>query len=123
MLSQPSLPLPPFSKKAKASVQLSADDLAAVKERVADGICVLGLRFTEDMAVPGERFETLRRELGDGFIGVEIDSSEGNEWGIRKRAHSVLTGDLVDEPGHPTREALDQVLEFFRSRLVEPAAG
>ena len=43
--------------------------------------------------------------------------------GIRKRAHSVLTGDLVDEPGHPTREALDQVLEFFRSRLVEPAAG
>ncbi len=123
VLSQPSLPLPPFSKKAKASVQLSADDLAVVKERVADGICVLGLRFTGDMAVPGERFETLRRELGDGFIGVEIDSSEGNEWGIPKRAHSVLTGDLVDEPGHPTREALDQVLEFFRSRLVEPAVG
>ena len=72
---------------------------------------------------PAERFETLRRELGDGFIGVEIDSSEGNPWGIPKRAHSVLTGDLVDEPGHPTREALDQVLEFFRSRLVEPAAG
>ena len=34
VLSQPSLPLPPFSKKAKASVQLSAEDLTAVKERV-----------------------------------------------------------------------------------------
>ena len=83
---------------------------------------MLGLRFTEDIAVPADRFETLRRELGDGFIGVEIDSSEGNRWGIPKRAHSVLTENLVDEPGHPTREALDQVLEFFRSRLVEPVA-
>jgi dienelactone hydrolase len=122
VLSQPSLPLP-VSKKAKGSVQLSADDLAAAKDRVADGICVLGLRFTEDRAVPAARFETLRRELGDGFIGVEIDSSAGNQWDIPTSAHSVLTGHLVDEPGHPTREALDQVLEFFRSRLVEPVAG
>ena len=61
------------------------------------------------------------QELGDAFIGVEIDSSEGNPWGISKRAHSVLTEHLVDEPGHPTREALDQVLEFFRTRLLEPA--
>jgi dienelactone hydrolase len=122
VMSQPSLPMP-VSKKARASVQLSDADLAIVKERVADGVCVLGLRFTEDMAVPAARFETLRQELGDGFIGVEIDSSEGNPWGIPKRAHSVLTENLVDEPGHPTREALDQVLEFFRTRLVEPAAG
>jgi dienelactone hydrolase len=122
VLSQPSLPMP-LSKKGKASVQLSEEDFTAVKDRVADGICVLGLRFTEDMAVPGARFETLRRELGDGFIGVEIDSSEGNPWGIPKRAHSVLTENFVDEPGHPTREALDQVLEFFRTRLVELTAG
>jgi len=122
VLSQPSLPLPPIAKKAKRSVQLSDDDLRIVKDRVADGICVLGLRFTEDIAVPADRFETLRRELGDGFIGVEIDSSDGNPWGISKRAHSVLTEHFVDQPGHPTREALDQVLEFFRIRLVEPVS-
>ena len=85
---------------------------------MADGICVLGLRFTGDMAVPAERFERLRRELGDGFVGVEIDSSKGNPWGISGRAHSVLTEELVDEPGHPTRDALDQVLDLFRSRLL-----
>jgi hypothetical protein len=28
---------------------------------------------------------------------------------------------LVDEPGHPTRAALDQVLEFFRERLFPSA--
>jgi dienelactone hydrolase len=118
VLSQPSLPLP-VSKKAKASIHLSPEDLRAVKERVAnDDICVLGMRFTNDRAVPAERFATLRRELGDGFIGIEIDSSEGNQWGIPKNAHSVVTEHLVDEPGHPTQAALTQVLEFFRERLI-----
>ena len=119
VLSQPSLPIG-FTAKAKASVQLSPEDLKIVKERVAEGACVMGLRFTGDRAVPAERFETLRRELGDGFIGVEIDSSEGNAWGISTNAHSVLTEHFVDEPGHPTRDAMDQVLEFFRTRLVDP---
>jgi len=121
VLSQPSLPLP-IRRGAKASVQLSPEDLEVVKERAADGVCVLGLRFTGDPVVRAERFETLRRELGDAFIGVEIDSSPGNAAGIRTDAHSVVTEHLVDEPGHPTREALDQVLEFFRSRLLEDSA-
>ena len=29
----------------------------------------------------------------------------------------MLTQHLVDEPGHPTREALDRVLAFFAERL------
>ena len=72
-----------------------------MKERVADGICVLGLRFTDDMAVPVERFETLRRELGDGFIGVEIDSSEGNEWGIGKRPTPCSPATSSTSPATP----------------------
>jgi len=40
---------------------------------------------------------------------MEIDSSPGNPHGISTRTHSVLTVDLVDEPGHPTRSALDRV--------------
>ena len=32
-------------------------------------------------------------------------------------AHAVLTHDLVDEPGHPTRAALERVLAFFADRL------
>jgi dienelactone hydrolase len=84
---------------------------------VRDGACVLGLRFTHDAAVPDARFETLRDALGDGFVAVEIDSSKGNPHGIARRAHSVLTLDLVDEPGHPTKDALDRVLTFFDERL------
>jgi hypothetical protein len=33
-------------------------------------------------------------------------------------AHSVLTEHLIDELGQPTREALDQVLDHLRNRLV-----
>jgi len=120
VLSQPSLPLA-LTKKHRADVGISDADLARVKERVADGTCVLGLRFTGDKMVPAARFETLRSELGDGFIAVEIDSSPGNPYGIKRIAHSVLTNDFVDEPGHPTRDALDQVLAFFADRLT-PAA-
>ncbi len=119
VLSQPSLPIGPLGK-SKRSLQLAPADLARVKERAADGVCVLGLRFTGDILSPGERFARLRDELGDTFIGVEIDSSKGNEWGIPKTAHSVLTEHFVDEPGHPTRVALDQVLAFFQEKLAVP---
>jgi dienelactone hydrolase len=79
---------------------------------------MVGLRFTCDRLVPGERFETLRRALGDAFVAVEIDSSPGNPHGFARSAHSVLTEELRDEPGDPTAEALELVLEHLRSRLL-----
>jgi dienelactone hydrolase len=115
VLSQPSLPLP-LSAARKRDVGVSAEDLATVKAR--EGLCVLGLRFTHDRVVPAERFATLREELGESFVGVEIDSSSDNPHGIPTGAHSVLTEHLVDEPGHPTRDALDKVLDLFRERLL-----
>jgi len=119
VLSQPSLPLN-LTKRHKAALHLSPQDLAAVKARAADGQCVMGLRFTGDPLCPPDRFATLRAELGDAFIGVEIDSSKENAWGIRRLAHSVVTEDLVtDDPEHPTARALAQVLDFFDERLME----
>lgn len=120
VLSQPSLPFP-LGGKRKAAVGISDADLELVKKHAANGACVLGLRFSADPAVPRQRFETLRRDLGDAFIAVEIDSSPGNPHGIKRRAHSVLTLDLVDEPGHPTRAALERVLAFLKERLLTPA--
>jgi dienelactone hydrolase len=122
VMSQPSLPLG-FTKKARAGLYLSDADLTKVQDRMAaePDLCVLGLRFTGDRLVPEERFAHLREALGDRFVGVEIDSSKGNPHGNPRIAHSVLTEHLVDEPGHPTRDALEQVLELFRSRLLQPS--
>jgi dienelactone hydrolase len=117
VLSQPSLPFP-IRKRRRCDLGIDAADLARVKERTAAGVDVLALRFTGDIAAPPERFARLREELGDAFVGIEIDSSPGNPHNIRKQAHSVLTRELVDEPGHPTRDALDQVFDLFRKRLL-----
>jgi dienelactone hydrolase len=116
VLSQPSLPFP-LSKKFKADIGISDADLARVKERTAEGTCLLGLRFSNDPFCFEERFATLKKELGDAFIAVELDSSPGNAHGHPAKAHSVLTEHLQDREGTPTRAALDQTLTFFREKL------
>jgi dienelactone hydrolase len=69
VLSQPALPFGVF-KRQKRDLGISADDLACVKQRCADGVEVLGLRFTGDKTSPPERFQRLRDELGDAFVGI-----------------------------------------------------
>ena len=122
VLSQPSLPFG-VSRGHRAALHVSPETLSTVRARARGGCPVLGLRFSHDALCPAERFGTLRRELGEeGFEGIEIDSGPGNPHGIPRTAHSVLTHDLVDEAGHPTREALDRVLGFLAERLQTPAA-
>jgi dienelactone hydrolase len=116
VLSQPSLPFP-ISRRHRRDLGVSDADLVKIRARCAAGTPVMGLRFTGDRASPGERFARLRDELGDRFLAIEIDSSPGNPHGVPRDAHSVVTRHLVDEPGHPTRIALDRVIGFFRERL------
>lgn len=117
VLSQPSLPFP-VGRARRRSLGISADDLKVVQERVAEGVCVLGLRFRKDPVVPQERFDHLREALGEGFVAVELEG-DGNP-DSKRPPHSVLTEDLVDEPGHETQDALAQVLDLFQSRLLDP---
>jgi dienelactone hydrolase len=116
VVSQPGLPAP-LTARQRSALGLDPADLAAIRGRAQHGLCVLGLRFSNDKGCPAERFETLRRTLGDAFEGIEIDSSPGNPFAIPTRAHAVLTIDLVDELGHPTRAALDRALAFLNQRL------
>ena len=117
VLSQPSLPFG-VTRAHRAALHVSREELENAKKRVASGTTVLGLRFTDDPLCRGERFETLRRELGAGFEGIEIDSSPGNPSGHPRTAHSVVTTDLIDEAGQPTRAALERVLGLFREQLL-----
>jgi dienelactone hydrolase len=98
VVAQPSLPFP-VGKNRAADLNLSPGDLAAVKDRVAGGCQVLGLRYRDDPAV-GTRFDTLTRELGDGFLRVEFDG----------KRHSTLTE-------HRQQEGVDRVLAFLDEKL------
>lgn len=101
VVAQPSLPMP-VGKRRKADLGLSPADLDTVKSRVAQGCSVLGVRYDGDPAT-GTRFETLQRELGDGFLRVDLPSTGRGQ-------HATLTA-------HRSQEAVDRVLAFFRQRL------
>tara|TARA_R110002096_G_scaffold433887_5_gene654006 strand:- start:145644 stop:146483 length:840 start_codon:yes stop_codon:yes gene_type:complete len=117
VLSQPSLPFAVLPSQ-KRDLGIDKATLGTVQDRMKkEGLCVMGLRFTKDRAVPDERFAALREELGENFLAIEIDSSKGNAHNISRKAHSVLTNDLVPTEGHPTQEALNEVMQFFRTRL------
>ncbi|WP_032408122.1 dienelactone hydrolase family protein [Rhodococcoides fascians] len=117
VLSQPSLPFA-ASKSRSRSIDISAGDLSKVKSRCAAGdLTVLGMRFQGDTMCPPARFEFLREQLGDAFVSVELPDSSFNPEAFGP-PHSVVTEGLIDEPGQPTRQALDQVLDLFRSKLL-----
>jgi dienelactone hydrolase len=116
VLSQPSVPFP-LGAARRADPGVSEAELATVVKRTEDGLCVLGLRFSEDPVVPGERFATLRRRLGDAFEVIELDSKPGNPGGFAKGAHSVLTAEVRDRPGHQALAARERVVAFLRERL------
>lgn len=116
VLSQPSMPLALTSSR-KSTIDISPEDLSVVKDRCAAGLTVLGLRFRSDRLVPSSRFRFLEQELGSGFRAIELDDDDANPEAAMK-PHSVVTEHLVDEPGSPTRAALDEVLDLFRTRLL-----
>jgi dienelactone hydrolase len=118
VLSQPGVPFAVGRARAM-NPGLSSADLDLVAERAERGeVCALGLRFSQDAAVPRARFDTVRARLGDAFEVIELDSSPGNPGGFARAAHSVLTGELRERPGHPAMEARDRVVAFLRTRLT-----
>jgi dienelactone hydrolase len=114
---EPSVPLG-ITRSRRCDPGISPTELAGVRERLQQtDVVLLGYRFSNDGMSPPERFETYRERLGDRFEGCEIDSSPGNPHGIPGRSHSVFTFDYRDEPDQPTRQALEQVVAYFKDRL------
>jgi dienelactone hydrolase len=117
VLSQPSLPIP-LTPAQRRDAGVSEVELGVVADRAAkEGLCALGLRFSEDKMSPAERFKTLKDRLGDAFEVIEINSAAGNEHGFTRMAHSVLTDELREVEGHPAYEARKRVVEFLTARL------
>ncbi|CAN5589886.1 dienelactone hydrolase family protein [soil metagenome] len=117
VLSQPSLPLP-LTPAQRRDPGVSEGELKIIEKRAAeDGLCAMGLRFSEDRMSPGDRFVTLKERLGDAFEVIEINSGPGNPDGLNRMAHSVLTDQVRERDGHPAYEARKRVVEFLTTRL------
>ena len=69
------------------------------------------LRFEGDPLCTKEKSDCIHRTFNnDGIQRVEEITLPG-------KGHSVLTLDFVDEAGHPTRGALDNVIQYFDRKL------
>lgn len=119
VVNHPSLPL-----DDPAGLELGDDDARALKERVArDGLTVLAYRFDNDRWCTGQRFAAYRALLGDAFDGRVLPGGVANTdpppffRDVVASPHSVVTAHLVDEAGHPTLRARDEILAYLTERL------
>lgn len=113
VLCQPSLPI-----GNKGGMHIAPEDLAQVKARLErEDLTVLAYRFDGDKFCRAERFADYKNALGDRFQGRVLPDSAAAP-GTGAPPHSVVTLHLIDEEGQPTRQALDEILAFYRLRLL-----
>ena len=117
VMSQPSVPFP-VDRTRRRDLGLSPAETAAVTERTRDGLCLMGLRFSADRAVPLDRFDAYATAFGDAVELIVLDSSPGNPDGYRGSAHSVLTGEVRTDPPNSAHAARERVVAFLTRALV-----
>jgi dienelactone hydrolase len=118
VLCQPSLPVPGLGG-APAGLHARPADVAAVRARLErEDLTLLGYRFAGDPLCPGARFEALSAALGDRFIGRALPDGCARPDTFVRKPHSVVTTHLIDAAGEPTRAAVDEIIAFFRTRLL-----
>ncbi len=120
VLCQPSLPL-----DDQGALEISAQDLAAVRERLErEDLVVRAYRFDTDRFCTAQRFAAYTAGLGARFQPRVLPSSAANPAPppffeqFVDSPHSVVTAHLVDAAGEPTVEARDEILAFFVEKLV-----
>lgn len=112
VLSQPSLPA-----SNGAGMHISREDLTTVRARLErEDLSVLAYRFEGDPRCTAARFGAFERALGDRFDGRVLPDSAANPTGPAPN-HSVVTMNLIDKAGEPTRQAVDDIIAFFKQRL------
>ncbi len=121
VLSQPSLPF-----DDPAGLEIGPEDLKAVRDRLErEDLSVLAYRFEGDRYCKAERFAAYASALGDRFVARVLPDTAAGKTGLSPffekvvaSPHSVVTAHLIDEAGQPTIAARDEILSFFKQRLL-----
>jgi dienelactone hydrolase len=100
--SQPSLPV-----NDHADLHMSAQDIQQIRARLDNQEPMLAFRFAEDTFCRAPRFKQLDKVFNDDRQRINLQTLPG-------KGHAVLTRDFVDEIGHPTKQAFEQIVAYFR---------
>lgn len=104
--SQPAMPI-----AQPNAIHMSAEEVEQIKERIDVTAPIKAYRFEKDPLSDARKFQCLHDALNtEGHNRIDLQVLPG-------KGHSVLTLDFVDEIGHPTRAALDDILAYFSTQL------
>jgi dienelactone hydrolase len=103
--SQPSLPV-----NNPSDLHMSAQDIKQIRARLDKQEPMLAFRFAEDTFCRASRFKQLDKAFNDDQQRINLQTLPG-------RGHAVLTLDFVDQLGHPTKQAFEQIVAYFRRAL------
>ncbi len=104
--SQPSMPI----LKHK-SLHMSAEEIAEIKVNIDKTAPMLAYRFEKDTMCTADKFQCIQHVFNVATKErVKMTTLPG-------KGHSVLTLDFVDKEGHPTHDALQEVIQYFSKQL------
>jgi len=104
--SQPSMPI----MKQKA-LHMSDGEIAEIKENIDKTAPMLAYRFKKDPMCTADKFQCIQHAFNEGEKErIKMKTLPG-------KGHSVLTLDFVDREGHPTHDALQEVIQYFSKQL------
>ena len=109
--SEPALPIGPWQRD---KLHLDPWEKAALAERAE--VPVMALRFRGDPLCTAAKLANLRAVVGERLEEVTIDTRHKNPSG-NPFPHAVLTKDLIDAEGEPTKEAVGRVIALLRDAL------
>ena len=103
--SQPAMP---FGKPS--ALHMSEDEAEAVRTGIDNKAPIKAYRFEADPMCTAAKFNALESAFNTEKERVEMTVIPG-------KGHSVLTLDFVDEKGHPTHKALEEIITYFGQQL------
>ncbi len=103
--SQPAMPI-----GSQNALHLSDSEITEIKDKLDKVGPMHCGRFEGDKLCKAQKFDLIRRHFNEGKERIILHELPG-------KGHSILTRDFVDEEGHPTRKAFEEVMSYFDKQL------
>ena len=104
--SQPAMPI-----NKQDALHMSESDIEEIKAAIDRKGPMKAYRFEKDTMPSPVKFECIHETFNPDKERIQCKTLPG-------KGHSVLTLHFVDEVGHPTHDALSEVIEYFQAQLA-----
>lgn len=101
-------PAMPFA--GRAALHMSQAEIEAARDGIDAAGPMLAYRFENDKICKAVKFDAINSAFNQDKGRVSLRTLPGD-------GHSVFTMDFVDEDGHPTKQALEEVTAYLSERL------